>query len=239
MPEPVPERSGSSPAKISMIALLPNLLVVIIILVSILFIPAGRLDWLQAWAFVLAFAGYLIFYGLWSVRNDQGQLHERSQVGENTKSWDKVILTIYTILLIGMLVLAGLDTGRFRWAPVPPVLQGFGWLGATFAGFIIWWTVSVNTFLSRNVRIQNDRGQRVIDSGPYARVRHPMYLGIIVFMISIPLLLGSLWALIPGALIGILFIVRTALEDRTLQQELPGYQEYAKRIRYRLLPWIW
>jgi protein-S-isoprenylcysteine O-methyltransferase Ste14 len=89
------------------------------------------------------------------------------------------------------------------------------------------------------VRIQEERGQQVIDSGPYAWVRHPMYLGIIVLMLSIPLILGSLWALIPGGLIGALFTVRTALEDRTLQQELPGYPEYARRIRYRLLPWIW
>ena len=97
----------------------------------------------------------------------------------------------------------------------------------------------MNTFLSRTVRIQDDRGQQVIDTGPYRWVRHPMYLGIIVLMISIPLLLGSLWALIPGAMIGILFTVRTVLEDRTLQQELPGYPEYARRVRHRLLPWIW
>ena len=239
MSEPLPERSGSSPAKISMISLLPNLLAVILVLAVLLFIPAGRLNWFQAWAFMLAFGGFLIFYGLWGVRNDQGQLHERSQVGENTKGWDKVIMAVYTVLLIGMLILAGLDAGRFHWAPAPPILQGLGWLGAAFAGSMIWWTVSVNTFLSRTVRIQDERNQRVIDSGPYARVRHPMYLGIIIFMISIPLLLGSLWALIPGGMIGILFIVRTALEDRTLQQELPGYPEYARRVRYRLLPWIW
>jgi protein-S-isoprenylcysteine O-methyltransferase Ste14 len=101
------------------------------------------------------------------------------------------------------------------------------------------WTASVNTFLSRTVRIQDDRGQHVIDTGPYSWVRHPMYLGVIVLMISISLLLGSLWALIPGAMIGILFTVRAALEDRTLQQELPGYPEYASRVRCRLFPGIW
>jgi protein-S-isoprenylcysteine O-methyltransferase Ste14 len=239
MSKPPPDQAKSFPAKITMISLLPNLLAVILILAAILFISAGRLDWLQAWAFVLAFGGYLAFYGLWSVRNDQGQLQERSQVGKNTKSWDKVILTVYTVLLIGMLTLAGLDAGRFRWAPAPLILQGAGWLGTAFAGFLVWWTVSVNTFLSRTVRIQEDRGQRVIDTGPYSWIRHPMYLGIIVLMLSIPLLLGSLWALIPGTLISILFTARTGLEDRTLLQELPGYMEYASRVRYRLLPWIW
>jgi protein-S-isoprenylcysteine O-methyltransferase Ste14 len=218
---------------------LPNLLSVIFILAALLFIPAGRLDWLQAWLFILAFGVFLIFYGLWSVHNDQGQLKERSQFGQNTKSWDKVILTIYTILLIGMLILAGLDACRFHWAIAPLVLQGLGWFGAAFAGFLIWWTVSVNTFLSRTVRIQDDRGQHVIDTGPYSLIRHPMYLGIIVLMLSIPLFLGSLWALIPGGLIGALFIVRTAMEDRTLEQELPNYLDYASRVRYRLLPRIW
>jgi protein-S-isoprenylcysteine O-methyltransferase Ste14 len=173
------------------------------------------------------------------LRNDPAQLNERSQVGQNTKSWDKIILATYTLLLVGMLILAGLDVGRFRWAPAPLFLQGVGWSGAAFAGCLIWWTASVNTFLSRTVRIQTDRGQQVVDTGPYSRVRHPMYLGIIVLMISIPLLLGSLWALIPGALIGVLFVARTALEDHTLQNELAGYAEYSRRVRYRLFPWVW
>jgi protein-S-isoprenylcysteine O-methyltransferase Ste14 len=233
-----PEVPGSSAGQ-SIVSLLPNLLAVVAGLAAILFISAGRLDWLQAWAFTLAFGGFLTGYGLWMLRNDPGQMNERSQVGQNTKTWDKVILTTYMVLLLTMLVLAGLDAGRFGWARAPLALQILGWCGAAFAGFVIFRTAAVNTFLSRTVRIQDDRGQRVIDTGPYARVRHPMYLGIIVLMVSIPLLLGSLWALNPGAMIGILFIVRTALEDRTLQEELPGYPEYARRVRYRLFPWIW
>ena len=226
-------------SKASRVSLLRSLLVLVLILAAILFIPAGRLDWLQAWLFILAFAGFLAFYGFWALHNDPNQLKERSRVGENTKTWDKVILIIYTFLLIGMFVVAGLDAGRFHWALVPIPLQLLGWLVAAFAGVLIWWTVSVNTYLSRNVRIQDDRGHQVIDSGPYSWVRHPMYLGVIVFMLSIPLLLGSLWALVPGTLIGILFLVRTVLEDRTLQNELPGYREYTRRVHYRLLPRIW
>jgi protein-S-isoprenylcysteine O-methyltransferase Ste14 len=229
----------ASPKMITALSLLPNLLAVILGLAILLFIPAGRLNWLAAWVFILAFAGFLTLYGLWAVRNDPAQLKERSRVGKNTTGWDKVILAVYTVLLIGMLVLAGLDSGRFRWAPAPQMLQGLGWLGAALAGLLVWRTVSVNTFLSRNVRIQEDRGQHVIDTGPYSRVRHPMYLGVIILILSIPLLLGSLWALIPGGLIGILFVIRTALEDRTLQHELPGYLEYAGRVRYRLIPRIW
>ncbi len=229
----------SSPDKNTFITLIPRLLVIVVILTLLLFLPAGRLDWYQAWAFTLAFGAFLVFYGVWFQRYDPGQLKERSQVGTNTKGWDKVILRLYTILLLAMLILAGLDAGRFTWAEAPLAGQMLGWLGAVLAGYLVFMSASVNTFLSRTVRIQNDREQKVIDTGPYGRVRHPMYLGVIVLMVSIPLLLGSLWALIPGGLIGVLFIIRTKLEDRTLMDELPGYREYAQRVRYRIIPGIW
>lgn len=234
MKDPVPESHTPSRA-----SLFRNLLVMAVILTGILFLPAGRLDWLQGWLFIFLFTAFLAFYALWVSRNDPGQLQERSRVGENTKNWDKVILVVYTFLLLGMLILAGLDAGRFRWAPAPLPLQVLGWVGAVFAGWMVFGAISVNTYLSRMVRIQDDRGHRVIDRGPYARLRHPMYLGVIVLMLSIPLLLGSSWALIPGGLIGALFILRTALEDRTLIEELPGYREYTARVRYRLFPGIW
>jgi len=106
-------------------------------LAAILLISAGRLDWIQAWALTLAFGGFLTFYGVRVLRNDPGQMNERSRVGRNTKAWDKVILTAYTVLLLAMLALAGLDAGRFGWAVAPLALQILGWCGATFAGFVI------------------------------------------------------------------------------------------------------
>jgi protein-S-isoprenylcysteine O-methyltransferase Ste14 len=150
-----------------------------------------------------------------------------------------VILSIYTVLLLTLLVVAGLDAGRFRWAPASPTLQWIGWAGTILAGTLIGWVTTVNTYLSRQVRIQDDRGQVTVTRGPYRVVRHPMYLGIIALLLCVPLVLGSLWALVPGALIGALFVLRTALEDQTLQSELPGYIEYVRRVRYRLLPGIW
>ena len=101
------------------------------------------------------------------------------------------------------------------------------------------WAMRVNAYFSKIVRIQEDRGHSVVSSGPYRIVRHPTYLGTILFELVTPIMLGSLWALIPGALTALLFIVRTALEDRTLREELPGYQAYAERVRYRLLPGVW
>ncbi len=215
------------------------MLALLLVLAGLLFLPAGRLDWLQGWLFVAAYGIFLLVYSTWTVRNDPGQMAERSKAGPNVKTWDRILLGIYSVLLLGMLVLAGLDAGRFQWAPATLALQLLGWIGSVFAASLIWWTASVNTFLARYVRVQEDRGQQVVTGGPYRFVRHPMYAGIIVFMLSIPLVLGSLWALLPAVLICIIFIIRTALEDRTLQAELPGYDEYALRTRYRLLPGVW
>jgi protein-S-isoprenylcysteine O-methyltransferase Ste14 len=210
-----------------------------IILIALLFIPAGRLDWWEAWLFVLVYAIFIVVYLLRGLRKDPGQINERSQTGKNVKSWDKIILGIYTILLLVMFIVAGLDAGRYRWAPIPFFLEIFGWLGLVLAGSLIWWTASVNTFLSRQVRIQEERGHHAVTSGPYRFVRHPMYDGIILFVFCIPLILGSAWALIPAGAITVLFIIRTTLEDKTLREELTGYREYAEKVRYRLLPRIW
>ncbi len=223
----------------STLSLAIKLLDLLLVLGGMLFISAGRLDWLQGWLFVAAYGAFLLVYCTWTARNDPGQLAERSKAGPNVKTWDRILLSIYSVLLVGMLVLAGLDAGRYRWAPAALLLQVVGWLGFVFAGSLIWWTASVNTFLARYVRIQEDRGQQVVTRGPYRFVRHPMYAGIIIFMPSIPLVLGSLWALAPAALICAIFVIRTALEDRTLQAELPGYGDYARQTRYRLLPGIW
>ncbi len=232
-------RPSLSTARKLIFSLLLRLIGLIAFLAAVLFGLAGRVDWLQGWLFILVFAVFLFYYGVWALRSDPGQLEERSQVGQNTKGWDKLILTIYTVLLIAMLVLASLDAGRFRWSPTPVALQLAGWLGLFLAGRLVLWTASTNTFLSRTVRIQEERGQQVITTGPYRWVRHPMYSGVIVIMVCVPLVLGSNWAVIPGVLIGILFVIRTVLEDRTLQKELPGYHDYAEHVRYRLLPGVW
>jgi protein-S-isoprenylcysteine O-methyltransferase Ste14 len=122
---------------------------------------------------------------------------------------------------------------------VPLPVKGLAWLGLALAGALIFWTLAANTYLSRMARIQEDRGQVVVTAGPYRFVRHPMYSGIILLFIGMPIALGSLWALLPGAVIGALFVLRTAKEDRMLRDELSGYAEYAQRVRYRLVPRVW
>ena len=209
------------------------------IFLALLFIPAGRLDWWEGWAFVFAFITSVSVMVVWVNRRDPDLIKERRQPGENVKRWDRIIMGIYTILLLVMLVLASLDSGRFEWSNPPGVLRFLGWVGLFAALVIVWWSMASNPFLSKVVRIQEDRGQKVATTGPYRYVRHPMYDGVILSMLCVPLVLGSLWALIPALLIVILFIVRTALEDRTLMEELPGYEEYAQQVRYRLVPLLW
>jgi protein-S-isoprenylcysteine O-methyltransferase Ste14 len=211
----------------------------IFILDVVLFLSAGRLDWPAAWVFSSLYCIYLLIAMVWGTLKDPDLLKERSKRADNVKSWDKVIMGIYTLLLVAMLILAGLDAGRFGWSAMPLAAQVIGLLGLVPAGAMNFWAATANTYLSRMVRIQEDRGHQVISSGPYRYVRHPMYVSVILLMVCIPLLLGSWWALIPGGLIVILFVIRTALEDRTLQAELPGYAEYAQRVHYRLLPGVW
>jgi protein-S-isoprenylcysteine O-methyltransferase Ste14 len=211
------------------------------IFVVILFVPAGRLDWWAGWALLIVFILAVGLIVLWARRNDPALMAERqnSAKAENVKGWDQVIMSIYSVVLLIMLVLASFDAGRMGWSQVPLVVRLLGWLGLVLASVLVWRVMVENTFLSERVRIQDERGHQVVSTGPYRIIRHPMYAGIILAMFSLPIALGSWWALIPAVLIVGLFIIRTALEDRTLLEELTGYQEYARNVRYRLLPGIW
>ena len=209
------------------------------ILAALLFLPAGRWNWTEAWIFLLGYASFLVAYMIWGLRRDPGQLVERSRTASNVKPWDKTILAIYTLLFLATLVLAGLDAGRFQWSSVPSFARGAAWLGLVTSGSLIGWAAASNTYLSRMARIQDDRGQKVVSMGPYRLIRHPMYLGIILLFLSLPPALGSYFGLIPAAWIGVLFVVRTSKEDTMLRHELAGYEEYARRVRFRVVPGIW
>jgi protein-S-isoprenylcysteine O-methyltransferase Ste14 len=138
-----------------------------------------------------------------------------------------------------ILIVAGLDT-RNGWSPSLALIFQFAALTAAAGGNLISiWATSVNKFYSRFVRIQKERGHFAISDGPYRFIRHPGYLGQVIFSLASGLALGSLWALIPGGLFAVLLVLRTALEDRTLQEELQGYKAYTRRVRYRLIPYIW
>ena len=211
----------------------------VLILDGLLFISAGRLNWVEGWIFSSFYIISTLIMVLWALRKDPELMKERQKRGNNIKRWDKVIIGIYTPTLIALLVIASLDAGRFEWSSIPLGLQVIGFVGFIPALAIPWWAMAVNTYLSSYARIQNDRGHQVITTGPYRYVRHPLYAGLIIFVLCIPLFLGSWWALIPSGMIVLLFIIRTMLEDKMLQEELNGYKDYTQQVRYRLLPGVW
>ena len=206
----------------------------------LLFLAAGTLKWPLAWLQLVLYTVSVLFQGLLLGRINPALLAERSALQKGTKKWDIFMLSVGVGLLplVAWLV-AGLDF-RFGWSTPMP-----GWqiaLGVFFwvLGYaLIIWAMTVNAFFSTSVRIQEERGHHVIDRGPYGVVRHPGYVGAIIFQLATPFLLSSWWALIPSVLSALIYVIRTALEDRTLQNELPGYREFTKRTRYRLLPGIW
>jgi protein-S-isoprenylcysteine O-methyltransferase Ste14 len=213
-----------------------------LLLPAVLFIAAGRLDWVWAWVYV----GIVVFFTLVSriavIRTNPDLIAERAQSleREDVKGWDRLIL--FFLLLVGplaMMIVAGLDE-RFGWSPQISVALRLVALAIMVLGYTVGtWAMAVNRYYSAVVRIQKDRDQTVVTDGPYRFVRHPSYATGNVASLMIPILLGSLWALIPTILVALGTIIRTALEDKTLLEELDGYKEYAARVRYRLLPGVW
>jgi protein-S-isoprenylcysteine O-methyltransferase Ste14 len=213
-----------------------------LLLPAVLFIAAGRLNWVWAWVY----AGVIVFFTFVSriivIRTNPDLIAERAQSfdREDVRGWDRLIL--FFLLLVGplaMMIVAGLDE-RFGWSPQISVALRLVALAIMVLGYTVGtWAMAVNRYYSAVVRIQKDRGQTVITDGPYRFVRHPSYATGNVASLMIPILLGSLWALIPSGLVVVGTIIRTALEDRTLLEELDGYKEYAQRVRYRLLPGVW
>jgi protein-S-isoprenylcysteine O-methyltransferase Ste14 len=204
-----------------------------------LFLAAGDVRWAEGWAFLLVFfvlTAASIAY-LW--RTNPDIFVARSRIRPGTKGWDKVLVAFLLSSFLAIFPVAGLDAGRFHWSSVSlgAVIAGYGLLCVGF--FLSIWVYRVNRFAEPTVRIQTERGHKVIDTGPYALVRHPLYLGALWMCIGIPLALGSLWALGPAGVGIVVLVVRTVLEDRTLQEELEGYREYASRVRYRLIPGVW
>jgi protein-S-isoprenylcysteine O-methyltransferase Ste14 len=211
------------------------------VMMAVFFASAGRRDLPRAWFFFGATFVYFVVSTLAIYRFNPELLVARLTLRrEGSKGWDEVLMRAAN--LTGMLlmpVVAGLDVGRYRWSSLgyAYVIPGFAFF--VLGGFLVTWAMSVNRFFESTVRIQEDRGHEVVSTGPYKLVRHPGYLSGIIWMSSIPLILGSLYAFIPLALYGVLMTVRTHLEDRTLRDELPGYSEYAERVRFRLIPGIW
>jgi len=217
-------------------------LVTTILMLGVLFVSAGRLQWWEGWAYTGMTLVVLVLSRSLILIKSPDMARERVEAGqrENVKAWDKFLLPATAIYgpLVSWIV-AGLDK-RFSWTPdLPDYIQIFA-LCVIFLGSMIGtWAMVANRFFSSHVRIQTDRGHTVVSAGPYRMVRHPGYAGGILAWIAAPVFFSSYWVTIPSIVVIILTIIRTALEDRTLKEELPGYREYAERVHYRLMPGIW
>ena len=219
-----------------------SFLITTIFALAVLFLSAGSLQWWEGWAYIgMTLFTLVVSRGLILLKNPD-MARERAEAGqkEDVKAWDKIIVPL--IAIYGPLVswiIAGLDQ-RFGWTPdLPDYIQVIA-LGVMFLGnMTATWAMVVNRFFSSHVRIQAERGHIVVSGGPYHVVRHPGYAGGILAWIAAPIFFSSYWVAIPSIVVITLTIIRTALEDRMLQEELPGYREYTERVRYRLVPGIW
>jgi len=214
--------------------------ILIIIGFAILFISAGTLAWINAWVYVGVVSIYWVISTVVLARVNPEMLNERgSVVKEGTKGFDKVWVAIYPVLTFGNLVVMGFDAVRFQWSFMPLWLVILGIVIMIPAFVISIWAMAVNKFFEWTVRIQDDRQQYVCTSGPYKIMRHPGYAGLIISILVYPLILGSWWGFVLSGILTIIIVTRTALEDRTLQNEMPGYREYARQVKYRLIPLVW
>lgn len=225
--------------KVGIIKRFVQVVIVFALQAAILFLAAGRFDWLWAWVFLGISLMSMLINGTILLRTSPETIAERGQA-KVTKDWDKLVSGLYSLFLFLLLPLvAGLDA-RFGWTG--EISSNWNITGAAVLAFALGlagWAMITNAFFSTAVRIQADRGQTVCRSGPYRFVRHPGYAGFVLQALATPLLLGSVWGLLPGTLAAALLIVRTSLEDRTLQLELPGYLEYVREVRHRLVPRVW
>ena len=207
---------------------------------STLFLAAGTVHWTRGWVFAIVYSGSVAAVSLAASHWNPDLMKERLAWGhKDTKPFDKVFIAIHFSLTGVIPAIAGLDAVRFRWTSMPAWTVVPGVVLLLLAMALIAWTLKSNPWAEETVRIQADRDQRVVRTGPYRIVRHPMYVGALVMYPAMAGILGSMLALAIAALEMVAFLWRTAREDRTLRSELPGYEEYARVTKYRLVPGIW
>jgi protein-S-isoprenylcysteine O-methyltransferase Ste14 len=220
--------------------MLVSFLAALLLSAVLIFGGAGRLNWPLGWIFVTVWiVPKLVFLILLRLR-DPDLLVERATRHKNTQPYERIIIPLYFVFAFGTFIVASLDGGRFRWSgelPIALIIVSYiiYLLGNSLAG----WAINSNPFFSSESRLQTDRDQKVTSTGPYRFIRHPAYLAAFLLWITTGLMLESWWAVIPGLLAGLMMVIRTIYEDRMLIADLPGYAEYALRVRYRLLPGVW
>lgn len=211
----------------------------VIVMGVALFWSAGRMDWWPAWASIAVMLAWISATAVIILRVNPDLLAERLGPRRDAKPWDTAIMSVLGIMQLGRYIVAGLDQ-CYGWTGGLPLAAQIAALAACVLGYaLVVWATASNAFFSQIVRIQFERGHTVATGGPYHYVRHPAYFGAILYELAVPVLLASGWALIASGLNAVLLVLRTVLEDRTLRAELTGYVDYARQVRYRLLPGVW
>ncbi len=212
----------------------------ILIMAVIMFISSGHLAWRGAWAYLAVLVASQLITALFLIPHNPELLGERAKLKEGPRNLDRVLAGIMALYgPFSILIVAGLDT-RLAWSPrIAPALWGAALVVIIAGSLLTIWAMAANKFFYGTVRVEHAKGHTTMTGGPYQYVRHPGYMGTIIFNLAAPLVLGSIWAFIPALLTICATVVRTALEDEKLREELDGYREYAARKRYRLVPGLW
>jgi protein-S-isoprenylcysteine O-methyltransferase Ste14 len=221
--------------------LVAEFVAMLLVTAAILFAAAGTIAWLAGWAFlVLMFGSSAVMYW-WLVRHDPGLVAERmTGLDRSAQSlWDRLFVAVACVLMVGWLVVIPLDAVRFQWSHVPAPVQVAGAALLLGSGWLHFLVFRENTYLSPALRIQSERGQTLVDTGPYRYVRHPMYTSMVGLMVGASLMLGSWFGLLGVLAVAVAVAVRARGEERMLARELPGYDTYMTRVRYRLVPFVW
>jgi protein-S-isoprenylcysteine O-methyltransferase Ste14 len=207
---------------------------------ALLFAAAGTLRWPGAWVLLITSAALGPLCGWWLYRLDPALLAERLKpiIQKDQPVADKVFMTVFVLVILIWLVAMGLDR-RYLASDMSSALQALGFLLSLLSTAVTLWVFRENSFAAPVVKLQSERAQHVVSTGPYAYVRHPMYSGMMLFFIGVALLVGSWWGLAMAPLFLLLFAIRIRIEERTLREGLPGYADYAARVRHRLFPGIW
>ena len=203
-----------------------------------LFWAAGTLDWPEAWWFLGMFTLEALLACIWLWRANPEIFLARRRFGKGTQPWDYLFFALIVLSFSAVLHVAGFDE-RLGWAPLPVWVAVLGHVALALGFAIITWAQAVNRHFEPSVRIQSERGHSVIDTGPYAIVRHPGYVGGTLVVAGMALALGSLWALLPAVVLTLTLVARTLFEERTLREGLPGYADYTRRVRFRWVPGVW
>jgi protein-S-isoprenylcysteine O-methyltransferase Ste14 len=220
--------------------LLLQTLIWIVVMGALLFVPAGTLHWPAAWVFLGTMAILGIAGGSWLAKTDPALLAERMRpmMQSGQPAADKKFMLVFGFTTLIWFIAIGLDA-RYHASDVPLALQALGWAMLLCSTGFILWVMRENSFAAPVIKLQTERGHRVVSTGPYAWVRHPMYSGSVLFFVGAPLLLGSWWGVAMSPLFAVLFAIRAGIEERALIAGLPDYADYAARVRYRLVPGLW